>query len=578
MKNKTLIVISLVIVSVHILFPFFYYTQALKRIQEETQAWANVLEANFHICLDSKATAMQKLATFIASDPKIQKQFKICKTTWLSENKGKGGPKTAVEREKLYNLLSPSWAKVVKSYDVRQLHFHMPPGATSFLRVHKPFEFGDRLDDVRHIIVAVNESHKPFKGFETGRHYTGIRGAVPVVAEHGSKNPEHLGALEAGTSYSKFLNSMKAKMNSDFCILLYKDHVDKNMNTKSISTHFAAEQTFKDFYIEESTTPNAIELLNSSQIYSLVLEKKAAFIKEKTPFQIAAFPIRDFYSKNLPNHNDSGLVFIFKDAGKKWNTLKKNLNTVILLSLIAACFLGLILVLVWNYSRKKLNTIIKEQAAEMRGNYEKLDLFIKASPTAIFTIDPSDKTIISANPMAIKMLDMKKESLIGKRRIDDILKRKTDEKAVEEFIVTSAQGQDIPVLKVEIPLIINKKEMKILSLRDISKEKRLEIEKIKKEKLQGIIEMAGAVSHELNQPMQVITTALELLSDHNATQDEKVHLSNELLHAIEKMKTITGKLMNITSYKTKAYLSGKIVDIEAATQENQEDEKAPDKE
>jgi len=41
--------------------------------------------------------------------------------------------------------------------------------------------------------------------------------------------------------------------------------------------------------------------------------------------------------------------------------------------------------------------------------------------------------------------------------------------------------------------------------------KKVEHERIQKEKLQGIIEMAGAVCHELNQPMQVASTTSELL-------------------------------------------------------------------
>ncbi len=39
----------------------------------------------------------------------------------------------------------------------------------------------------------------------------------------------------------------------------------------------------------------------------------------------------------------------------------------------------------------------------------------------------------------------------------------------------------------------------------------LQAELVEKEKLQGVIEMAGAVCHELNQPMQVVSGVSELL-------------------------------------------------------------------
>ena len=42
-------------------------------------------------------------------------------------------------------------------------------------------------------------------------------------------------------------------------------------------------------------------------------------------------------------------------------------------------------------------------------------------------------------------------------------------------------------------------------IRDISHRKQAEIERLQKEKLQGVLEMAGAACHELNQPLQVVS-------------------------------------------------------------------------
>lgn len=86
-----------------------------------------------------------------------------------------------------------------------------------------------------------------------------------------------------------------------------------------------------------------------------------------------------------------------------------------------------------------------------------------------------------------------------------------------------------------------------------------------KEKLQGVIEMSGAVCHELNQPMQVVSGASELLMmdirDDNPLY-ENIKTINE---QINRMGTITKKLMGVTQYKTKDYLNGKIIDIDRAT-------------
>ncbi len=91
---------------------------------------------------------------------------------------------------------------------------------------------------------------------------------------------------------------------------------------------------------------------------------------------------------------------------------------------------------------------------------------------------------------------------------------------------------------------------------------------IEKEKLQGILEMAGAVCHELNQPLQVVSGISELLTmdiKENNPLYKKMALVKE---QTERMGEITLKLAKITSYETKDYLEGKIVDIDKSSKED----------
>ena len=90
---------------------------------------------------------------------------------------------------------------------------------------------------------------------------------------------------------------------------------------------------------------------------------------------------------------------------------------------------------------------------------------------------------------------------------------------------------------------------------------------IEKEKLQGILEMAGAVCHELNQPLQVVSGISELLTmdiQENNPLYKKMALIKE---QTERMGEITLKLAKITSYETKDYLEGKIVDIDKSSKD-----------
>ena len=89
---------------------------------------------------------------------------------------------------------------------------------------------------------------------------------------------------------------------------------------------------------------------------------------------------------------------------------------------------------------------------------------------------------------------------------------------------------------------------------------------VRDEKLKSILEMAGAVCHELNQPLQYIAGATELL----LMNLEKKHPHFEDLHKIkeqvDRMGAITRKLMGITSYETRDYVGEtRIVDLDKSS-------------
>lgn len=78
--------------------------------------------------------------------------------------------------------------------------------------------------------------------------------------------------------------------------------------------------------------------------------------------------------------------------------------------------------------------------------------------------------------------------------------------------------------------------------------------------------MAGAVCHELNQPMQVVLGYSELLRMN--LPDEKILPTDieTIREQIVRMGETTKKLMKITGYETTDYLGdGKIVDIEKSS-------------
>jgi C4-dicarboxylate-specific signal transduction histidine kinase len=102
----------------------------------------------------------------------------------------------------------------------------------------------------------------------------------------------------------------------------------------------------------------------------------------------------------------------------------------------------------------------------------------------------------------------------------------------------------------------------------VTKEMRSEEERLEKERLQVSLEMAGAVCHELNQPIQGISSYAESLLNKLPPGSPEHGQARGVMDLVGRMGVITRKLMKITRYETKDYLKGvRIIDIDRAAEE-----------
>ena len=89
---------------------------------------------------------------------------------------------------------------------------------------------------------------------------------------------------------------------------------------------------------------------------------------------------------------------------------------------------------------------------------------------------------------------------------------------------------------------------------DLTEKNRFLRERLQKEKLKGVLETAGAVCHELNQPLQVLSGYTELaLAEDARPGDRSRDLARKMIVQTERMADITRKLQAVTRYETVAY-------------------------
>ncbi len=121
------------------------------------------------------------------------------------------------DRDKLFAAVLPFHTALKKENPYySNMHFHLPDGF-SFLRMHKPKEYGDDLRVIRPIIMKVHQEKKSVYGYEVGKHGLFYRVAKPVFFKG-----RYIGALELGikaeqvaANIERILNLSAARMIRD---------------------------------------------------------------------------------------------------------------------------------------------------------------------------------------------------------------------------------------------------------------------------------------------------------------------------------------------------------------------------
>jgi PAS domain S-box-containing protein len=237
-------------------------------------------------------------------------------------------------------------------------------------------------------------------------------------------------------------------------------------------------------------------------------------------------------------------------------------------------------------ANKKLETEVKDRRRAQKAlkhSNEIQNQLLDASPTGICLL--ARGTIEWINDEMYRLFAFGHDTRYEKQRFDDLFPSKEEFQRVSERITASLKkGQSINIdahfqrkdgstfpghLKISSHDPLDYLAQSIVTVSDISWRKQAEKDRVQRERLQGALEMSGSICHELNQPLQYISGASELMMMDMAKDDPFYETLSRLKEQVEKMGTITRKLMGLTKYQTMEYVGGrKIIDIH--TQAEQE--------
>lgn len=382
-SKKIFIFLSLVIALIDGLFVSASYFYTKRSFENSLQENSQQFYAIYKTVLESTYNGLSIQAKLFSGNKNVQDLFLLGKKSIQHNNGDEDGKETDQIRKKLYQLVVNSWQEATKNIDTHLFHFHFGPGALSFLRVHEPDKFGDRLDDLRFIIVDTNAEHTARSGFETGRTSSGFRSVEPVFAWDPELNKKvYVGALEVGMSYEKLLQVIDNNINLELSILLNNQHI-KNTIWDEFITDFHQSMAIEgcNCVLVSSSRPGLKSVLEfifnrSKSTKNLIQPDHQARVithKERI-YSYTLHPLRDYLGDKDPSRYDVGTIFIAKEISKEMNTYREAQLFTLFYGLIAYLLIELLLIVTFFNMSKLLLLQIKQQNKKLIGQKKTIQL------------------------------------------------------------------------------------------------------------------------------------------------------------------------------------------------------------
>ncbi|MCW8916352.1 MAG: ATP-binding protein [Magnetovibrio sp.] len=368
-KKIVLLTLSVLIALIDFVFILINYHFSHENFEANLKAEAEQNISTLNVAMNQTYSDLLMVASLYAKNPKIQNLFYNGVKSVTAEGGGPGKEQAHYWRQKLFDEIGESWLAASKEFRIRQLHFHIGPGSTSYLRVHRATKYGDNMDNVRHTIVATNETKQPQTGFETGRVYSGLRGVVPMFATNpGTGEKIHTGALEAGTSFSKIIEILDASLGTAYTILLNRDHIEQAMWPEAIKKVFGEVKQNCNCVIEATSRTGVDEILKQVSFDKNFLpELYTPLMVQLGDQTIAAtfFPLRDFLGQKYSQRKDIGTVLIWNDATQQLSDLKRQQWVSILYGVFGFIVLELMLFGAFTLVTRRLECLVDQRTRDL---------------------------------------------------------------------------------------------------------------------------------------------------------------------------------------------------------------------
>jgi nitrogen-specific signal transduction histidine kinase len=217
---------------------------------------------------------------------------------------------------------------------------------------------------------------------------------------------------------------------------------------------------------------------------------------------------------------------------------------------------------------------------KLRSYLQLMDTIINAIPNPVFFRDGDDVFQGCNNAFARDVVGLTRDRILGQRP-RDLASQLPDElvACLEGRSKRAPADHGVIAFEAKVPCADGIKRDFLFSINilsteeerpggrvgvmlDLTQKNRAARERAQREKFQGVLETAGGVCHEMNQPLQVISGYAEIMMSEMPPDHKMFRMARQVSEQVDRMADITTKLQTITHYETMDYGEhARIIDI-----------------
>ena len=207
LKSTLLSLVLLILVLFGAVVSFHQYNLIKNNIENDIKVQNNYIHKTYTLFLNKLKTDISIKADFMLGTSGVKKAF------------------STKDREKLYSLVVKPYKKIVaQNKYVKIISFRLADGST-FLRVHKPKMFGDKLNKKRKIILDTISTQKRQYGFEVGKLKMTYRVVTPIFYDK-----KFIGVVEIGIEPESITDNIDNLFDIKTALLIQKEQKDISLD------------------------------------------------------------------------------------------------------------------------------------------------------------------------------------------------------------------------------------------------------------------------------------------------------------------------------------------------------------